>query len=296
MHFFILAYLFFFMRTICNKEYTRHFSRRETNLFFNAIGLSITCVISALAGGIARPSGLLLLLAALFGAIFVATVYLLLVSYAKGPMGLIQLIYGMSAVVPVTFGLVLFHEPMNLSKGLGLLCVLLVLLLSWRDGEAKNSKHSSSVYVPAKVWLPITLLTTLLNGCLSTIQNMTVQWCQDFSIMVFNFWAFLIGAGICWLMLLVYKLRGGHFDEITPQKKPFVVSSFLCGLGSSGGNILIMYALKYMPSTVVYPLQNSLGMVSVYLLSLLHYKEGRTKYGYLMIAIGLVSIVLLGIS
>ena len=114
--------------------------------------------------------------------------------------------------------------------------------------------------------------------------------------MVFNFWAFLIGASVCWLILLIHKLRGGHFTEITAHPKAFTVSSLLCGLGSSGGNILIMYSLQYMPSTVVYPLQSSLATVSVYLLSLLHYKEGRTKYGYLMIAIGIVSIVLLGIS
>lgn len=293
MHFFTLAYLSFFMRTICNKEYTRYFSHRETNLFFNAISLTITCVISAFAGGIAKPSWLLLLLAALFGIIFIATVYLLLIALSKGPMGLVQLIYGMSSVVPITIGLTVFHEPMNLTKGLGLVCVLLVLLLSWRDGEAKNS---TSVYIPAKIWLPITLLTTLLNGCLSTIQNMTVQWAEGASIMVFNFWAFLIGASVCWLILLIHKLRGGHFTEITAHPKAFTVSSLLCGLGSSGGNILIMYSLQYMPSTVVYPLQSSLATVSVYLLSLLHYKEGRTKYGYLMIAIGIVSIVLLGIS
>lgn len=293
MHFFILAYISFFMRTICNKEFTTHFSHRETNLFFNAISLTTTCVISALAGGIAKPSALLFLLAALFGLIFVATVYLLIISYSKGPMGLVQLIFGMSSVVPITVGLTVFHEPMNLFKGLGLLCVLIVLLLSWRDSEAKNS---TSVYIPTKVWLPITLFTTALNGCLSTIQNMTVQWEPNTSIMTFNFWAFLVGALACWLILLVHRLRGGHFPEVTAQPKAFAISSLLCGLGSSGGNILIMYALKYIPSTITYPLMSSLSTVSIYLLSILHYKEGRTRYGYLMIAIGLASIVLLGIS
>ena len=60
MHFLFLAYLSFTLRTVCNKEYTRRFSKTETNLFFNAIGLSITCLISALGGGIQAPGSLVL--------------------------------------------------------------------------------------------------------------------------------------------------------------------------------------------------------------------------------------------
>ena len=293
MHFFLLASFSFIMRTLCNKEFTKRFQSSESNMFFNAIGLTTTCVISALMGGMVMPSGTLLLLAALFGTIFIATVFLLIVCYSKGPMGLVSLIIGMSSVVPITAGLTIFHEPMNLTKGLGLLCVLAVVILSWRDGEAKNSK---SVYIPAKVWLPVTLLTTLLNGCLSTIQNMAVQWSDGFSTSVFNFWAFLIGATAGWLVVLLYKLRGRHFAEVTTHPSSFSLLSLLCGLGSSGGNILIMYALTYIPSTVCYPMMSTTNTVIIYLISLLYYKEGRSKYGYLMLAIGIASIILLGIS
>lgn len=293
MHFFILASMSFIMRTLCNKEFTKRFKASETNLFFNAVSLTTTCIISALMGGMVMPSGLLLLLAALFGVIFIATVYLLIVCYSKGPMGLVSLIFGMSSVVPITAGLTIFHEPMNLLKGLGLLCVLAVILLSWRDGEAKGSK---SVYIPARIWLPVTLLTTLLNGCLSTIQNMAVQWSGGFSTSVFNFWAFLIGALAGWLLVLIHKLRGRHFPEITAHPRSFSLLSILCGLGSSGGNILIMYALIYIPSTVCYPMMSTVNTVVTYLISLLYYKEGRSRYGYLMLAIGIASIILLGIS
>ncbi len=293
MHFFILASMSFIMRTLCNKEFSKRFTSRETNMFFNAISLTTTCVISALMGGMVKPTLLLLVLAALFGSLFIATVYLWIISLAKGPMGLVSLIFGLSSVVPITVGLTLFNEPMNLTKGLGLLCVLGVVLLSWRDGEAKGSK---SMYIPAKIWLPVTLLTTILNGCLSTIQNMAVQWSDGFSTSVFNFWAFLIGALVGWTLVLIRKLRGRHFPEITARPGSFSLLSILCGLGSSGGNILIMYALSYIPSTVCYPLMSTTNTVVLYLLSLFYYKEGRSKYGYLMLAIGIASIVLLGIS
>ncbi len=296
MHFLFLAYLSFTLRTVCNKEYTRRFSKTETNLFFNAIGLSITCLISALGGGILAPGSLVLGLAAVFGIIFVATVYLMLVSYSKGPMGLVALIFNLSSIVPVIAGLTIFHESLGLYKALGLLCVLCVFLLSWRDKAAKDREGKLMEYIPPKVWLPIALLTMLLNGSLSTIQNMTVQWAPDTSIMVFNFWAFLIGASLCWILLFIHKLRGGHFEEVTSQPKAFALDSTLCGLFASAGNILIMYALQYVPSTIAYPLNGSAGTITLYLISVLYYKEGRTRYGILMLAIGVLSIVLLGIA
>lgn len=293
MHFLLLSTLAFFLRNVCNKEYTRKFSSRESNLFFNAISLSITCLISLFMGGAVRPSGLVLGLAAIFAVLFVATVYLLLISYAKGPMGLVSLLFNFSMVIPITVGFLLFKEPISWLKGVGLVCVLLVILLSWRDSEAKNSK---SVYIPAKVWLPVTLLTMVCNGGLSTIQNMLVQWAPGADIMTFNFWAYLIGAGICWTLLLIFKLRGRKFDEIKAHPKAFFLDSTLCGLGSSAGNILNMFMLTLIPSTVAYPLKNSILTVLTYLASILYYKEGRSKYGYLMVCIGVVSIVLLGIS
>ena len=45
MHFFIMASMSFIMRTLCNKEFSKRFRTSETNMFFNAISLTTTCVI-----------------------------------------------------------------------------------------------------------------------------------------------------------------------------------------------------------------------------------------------------------
>ena len=293
MLYFILSSLSFTARNLVNKEYTRRFSSKESNLFFNTIGLTVTSVICAFIGGLETPSPLLLLLASLFGVCFVATVYFLIVSYSKGPLGLVQLVYGMSSVVPICVGVFMFNEPMSWLKGLGFICVLSVILLSWRDKEAKNSK---SAYIPARVWLPVTLLTTLLNGGLSAIQKMVVQWVPGASTNVFNFWAFSIGALFGWSVLLIMKLRGKHFPEVTRSPRAFTLISLLCGLFSSGGNILIMFALLTIPASVCNPMLSTINTLIIYLISLLYYKEGHSRYGFLMIGMGIVSIILLGIS
>ena len=102
MLYFLLSSLSFTARNLVNKEYTRHFNSKDSNLLFNTIGLTVTAVISAFIGGLETPSALLLLLAALFGICFVATVYFLIVSYAKGPLGLVQLVYGMRSLDGIT--------------------------------------------------------------------------------------------------------------------------------------------------------------------------------------------------
>ena len=293
MLYFFLSSLSFTIRTLINKEYTRRFSSKDSNLLFNAIGLTVTAVICALIGGCEKPSALLLLLSAAFGICFIATVYFLIVSYSRGPFGLVQLVYGMSSVIPICIGLFLFNEPMSWLKGLGFVCVFFVLFLSWRDKEAKNSK---SIYIPVKIWLPITLLTTFLNGLLSGIQKIMVQVCPGTSTNVFNFWAFSIGALFGWIILLIMKLRGQPFTEVKKNPKTFNLLSLFCGIFAAGGNILIMYALLVLPASVCSPSLSTLNTIIIYVISLLYYKEGHSKYGFLMIGTGIVSIFLLAMG
>lgn len=290
MHFFILAFLSAFMRNICNKEFTKRFTAGETNMFYQAITLSVTCLISALAGGMLAPNTLFLIMSTIYAGVFVATVYLMIICYSKGPMGLVSLVLSMSSIIPVLVGLIGFNEEMNLYKGIGLVCAFTVLILSWRDGEAKTGKKKFK-YIPAKVWLPVTLLTMGLNGILCTLQNMAVQWAPDGNIMIFNFWSYLLGSAICWIILLVHKLRGQHFPEVTSKPKTFSLLSVLSGLGCAGINLLIMVALLYIPSSICYPLMSTVSTTSVFLLSLLYYKEGHSKFGYIMLAFSLVGIV-----
>lgn len=296
MVFFVLSILFFFVRTISNKEYTRYFSTSESNFLFNAICMTMTCVVSAICGGVKRPSALLLVLCTVFGLIFVATVYLMLVSYAKGPMGLVTLVFHLSSVVPVLAGFLIFHEKLNLYKILGFIAVISVFILSWLDSESKSDKRQNTVYIPSRVYLPVTIAAMLLNGCLSTVQNMSVQWCEDSGIMTFNFYAYLIGAVCLWLILLICRLRGRSFGEIKEHPREFILQSLINGAGSTGGNILIMYALLTIPSTIAFPLSGSILTISSYLIGLIHYRETRTHYGILMVLLGVTSIVLLSLA
>lgn len=289
---YILSNLCFMFRNVCNKEFTNRFSGKQNNMFFNAICLSITCIISAFMGGVQRPSSIVLLLAAIFGIDFIGTVSVMLISFAKGPMGLVNLIFNLCAVVPMTVGLVVFHQKLSIYNVFGLFCVLAILLLAWFDGESKKSSAEKKVYISPKIWLPVTLLAAGMNGVLSSLQSMFVQWGGDTPVAVFNFWAYLIGALVGWVALLVMKLKGADFSQVKKMPMAFSVTSVACGLLASGGNILIMYAIYTIPSAIAYPLQSCLLTVAAYLIALFYYKEARTKNGIILVLLTLISIVL----
>ncbi|MCF0136272.1 MAG: hypothetical protein HUJ69_07620 [Lachnospiraceae bacterium] len=290
----IFSCLFFSARTLTNKEYTKDFSGTPSNMLFNAIGLSVTCIISILLGGVQVPSTRLLIIAAIFGLMFAGTVYFMLICYAKGPLGLVALIFNLCCVVPTMTGFILFKEPFSWMKLVGLLMFLGVVILSWQDGEAKD--QGEKVYIPAKIWMPVTILTMLMNGSLSTMQNMAVHWCADESINTFNFWAYLIGGSALWIATFVCKLKKGDFSPVIEKKRRFFSLALICGLLASGGNIIIMYALKVLPASLAYPLQSSIITLSLYLIGLFWYKEARTRLGIPMVVLGILSIVFLSMA
>lgn len=289
---YILCIVCFLFRSIANKEFTNRFTGKQTNMLFNAICLSITCIISAFMGGMQRPSGIVLLLAAIFGIDFIGTVFFMVIAFGKGPMGLVNLIFNLSSMVPMVVGLAVFHQKLSIFNVIGLVVVLAILLLAWFDGEAKKGTEEKRAYISPKVWLPITILTAGMNGILSSLQSMFVEWGGNTPVSVFNFWAYLIGAVFAWVVVLIMKMKGISFRQIKDKPVAFSLTSVSCGLLASGGNILIMYAIYVIPSAIAYPLQASLLTVLTYLVSLFYYKEARSKNGIYLVLLTIASIVL----
>ncbi|MBQ9968870.1 MAG: hypothetical protein IJP15_00030, partial [Oscillospiraceae bacterium] len=87
------------------------------------------------------------------------------------------------------------------------------------------------------------------------------------------------------------KIGGQKFPEVVKAPKSFTVLSLLSGAGCAGINLLIMMALVYIPSSICYPLMSTVSTTSVFLLSLLYYKEGHSKFGYIMLVFSLVGIL-----
>lgn len=291
----LLSLVSFLFRTLCNKEYSRRYSGLESNIFFNAIGLSVTLIVSIFMGGIALPSPRLLFFASLYGILFVSTVIIILYAYAKGPLGPVQMIYSMSSLIPTLVGLVLFKEDINWMKILGIVIFLSVIILSALDKQAKG-QEGKKAYVSPKIWMPVALAAMLTNGSLASIGALASSWNAEESIMVFNFWGYLVGSSILWIWLLICKLRKHDMPQIKAAPGKFAFISILCGVLASSGNISLMYALTTLDSSIAFPLQSVANVALLYLISLFYYKEARSRFGIPMLLLAGCGIVLLSIA
>lgn len=291
----ILSLVSFLFRTLCNKEYSRRYSGLEPNLFFNAIGLSVTLIVSIFMSGAHLPSIRLLFFASLYGILFVATVIIVLYAYAKGPLGPVQMIYSMSSLIPTLVGLILFKEEVNWMKIAGILLFLSVIILSALDKQAKG-QEGKKAYVSPKIWMPVALAAMLTNGGLASIGALASSWNEEEGIMVFNFWGYLVGSTILWVWLLIRMLQKKQMPDVKAAPGKFVFISALCGILASNGNISLLYALTTLDSSIAFPLQSVANVALLYLISLFYYKEARSKFGIPMLILAGVGIVLLAIA
>ncbi len=131
MQYIVASVLSFIVQNMSNKEFSRRLPCKLHGLaLFNAIALTFCAGALAVAGGIGTLSGGAWLLALAFAITFDVTVVLIVISMSMGPMGATVLIINMSMMLPVTAGLVVWGEQLTLLKGLGIACMLLVLVLS----------------------------------------------------------------------------------------------------------------------------------------------------------------------
>ena len=291
----IVALFSFLFRTLCNKEYSRNYSGLASNIFFNAIGLTMTLITSAVLGGVALPSSRLLLFASIYGILFVSTVIIILYAYAKGPLGPVQMIYSMSSLIPTLVGLIFFKEECNWMKIVGIILFVSVMILTALDKQAKG-QEGKKAYVSPKIWMPIALAAMLTNGSLASIGALASSWNEEESILTFNFWAYLVGSSVLWIALLVCKLKKVAMPQIKATPGKFALISILCGILASSGNISLMYSLTMLDSSIAVPLQDVANVALLYLIGHFYYKEARSKYGIPMLICAAVGIVLLAIA
>lgn len=285
-----LAIAFFFLQNVSNKEFARRFPSALPGLaLFDGLALSVASVALMLTGGLGALPGGQLWLALGFAALFVVTVFLIVLTMASGPMGMSGLLINMSMVIPTTMGILIWREELSLVKALGIGCMIAVLIISGLSergkGQAANLK-----------WFLLALVTMACNGALSVLQKVLTSAFENPNVVSFNCVSFGIGALLCWGLVLIFKLRGADFTPWTQGKKTLALCAAGMGLGTVGGNLLNTLALTVLPASVSFPLVQGTVIVALLLGSALLYKERLNRAGYLSVALGLAGIVLLSLA
>ncbi len=305
MLFAILTLLTFGVQNLACKEYGRRFpATMYSQCVMVVVSQIVVVAIMAILGGAQMMPLRGFMLAALFGLMFVQTLTSMTMTLSLGHMGISLLIQNSSLVVPVIYGMILWNEKMSVSKGIGIACVLAMLVLSagdlsTPDGNAPVSKANKGR------WLLYLSLAFIGDSVLAILQGTMSRECANISSVTFTFWTSAFSVLFAAIMVVYFRIRG--CGALLPAWKGSAWFAMLCGAigaGTAGGNCFTIIAggnayaqplLRAIPSTVLFPMRSGGLVLIMWALGIWIYKEKVSRRGIWMLIIGLTGLVLLNL-
>ena len=231
-----------------------------------------------------------MLLAGLFGCLFLLTIFLLLIAVTKGSIGGSTLLCNIGMFLSAIFGVVVFHDDFTIFIGIGMALMLVSVILQAPHGKGKNKLSRS--------WFIFALASGLSNGCLASVKSTAVRTGGDFNMKTFLMYGFAVSAII---FALIFAIRKPLRDSVRELFKKHAAGVLICGIstGASTGlaNMFQLLALSAMSSAIVYPLTAGFLVVFMYLLSLLWYKETKlTVSGVLSVLFCVAAIIFMNLK
>lgn len=285
MHLVILSSIFYVLQNTSNNLFSHHFRRGLFQLsLLNGIGLLIgsgALLVLSHPGMISLSA---MLLATVYGALFLLTSSLIAVTLSMGPLSMSSLIINMSAVISIIAGALLFEETITPAciAAFVLIGIALVMISIPEQKEPLRAKRG---------WLPIALVTMVFNGLLGVVAKSALARDPNLGATDFTFWSMLCGAGFCMLLLAIVSLMGRRFAEGEGLKKLLPLSAGI-GIGTAGGLGFQNNALMLLPSLVVYPVVVGLVVTLLQFVSVVLFHERLTPRRIVAILIGLAGILL----
>lgn len=285
MYFFVISLALYLLQNFANKQFSRTVNRSDVWVSLVQNGL---CVLSAAAvlgavGGVQILPGSLMGLAALFGVLYLVTVFALLKAFSLGPMGGSTLLCNIGMFISAIYGVLRFGDAFTPYIGLGAALLLVAVILSAPKDKAKKSGSLA--------WFAVALVSGLGNGTVASIKREAVAANPD-ATRHFLFWGFLFAAVAAALCLTLTRTGRSQLRVICRRPK-LAACGVLAGVGTAGGNLFQMLALTRLPSTVVYPLTSGFLVVSLWLASYLLYRETKPTWKTILAVVCCVAAIVL---
>ena len=275
---FILACIpLYITNSFCDK-YISTLNCKFTNIRYNLIKFFIGTVILLpfFIGDSAKFQWGILLCGVLNGLILVISKVLMLYGYEKTSVAYMTLCHSSGLLLPCILGHFLWNETLTPAALFGILLVILSILLLKDTG----SKNQTSI-----IGILIGLIILFASGGVMVLQKVVGLYFQGMGAEAFNFYGFLSAA------ILLSRLNGTDKGKIAGKKKVL-----LCAAGSAISLCVISIVMTRMtssiPSVIMFPLFNGLGVILVTLLSARIFKEKMTVRSGLGIVLGLFGLFL----
>ena len=129
-----------------------------------------------------------------------------------------------------------------------------------KDGESGSWK-----------WFLFAIGSGLCNGAVASVKREAVSM-AGVSADNFLIWGFIFASIIAFFTICINKERLSDAKKVVSDKK-LILCGVFAGVGTAGGNLFQMLALTRLSSAIVYPFTAGVLVISLYLASLLIYKE-----------------------
>lgn len=253
------------------------------NAIYNVIACGIGAPLSLIGQSFTAVSGHTLLTAFFFGLSMAGVAITTIKALRNGPMSLTVLFGNFSAVIPVLFGFLFWHESISFLKAAG---ILLMFVSIWfivnPDVNVKVSR----------IWALFAVLYSLTSGLMALFQLVESKTGPEGESSMFLFWGFTFAT----LWMCVYFL----FCQRKPERRMTVrffsrenLNGLIVGIFGGISHICTMKILLLMDSTVFYPVKDGLCLICNALIGffLFHEKLHRKQLVGLMLGFAAVMIL-----
>ena len=275
---FILACIpLYIMNSFCDK-YISTLNCKITNIRYNLIKFAIGTVILLpfFLGDASKFQFGILLCGVLNGTILTISKVLMLYGYEQTSVAYMTLCHSSGLLLPCILGHFLWQEPLTPPALFGILLVILSILLLKDTGSKKQT---------SRIGILIGLIILMASGGVMVLQKVIGMQFQGMGAEAFNFYGFISAT------LILSCINCTEKRTIVNKK-----NILLCAAGSAISLCVISLVMTRMtstiPSVIMFPLFNGLGVILVTLLSAKIFKEKLTAKSGLGVLLGLFGLFL----
>ncbi len=220
-----------------------------------------------------------LLSSVLLGIFFISTFFVFALSSQKVGVALTSVASKMSVVIPVTFGVILYGESMDLLKITGITAALVAFYLTFKKKE-KQKVHA--------VYLLYPLLMFLGNGTNDTIMKYAEHYLVRGDLILFLTMIFLFSLVIGIVIFIVRLIMG-----LSVIRLKNILAGVLLGLLNFGSTYYILRAMGVYESSVVFPLVNTSIVMLSALTGFFVFREKLSTVNWAGILLSIVAILII---
>lgn len=220
--------------------------------------------------------------AIILGVLFITVFNIMALTVQKNGLSVASVASKMSVVIPIIFGLYVYHEKLGILKVIGILLALGAVYLT-------SIKEKNITFSLKGLWLPISLFlgAGIIDTSINYIENTFVA---PNGIPIFSATIFCFAAIIGTFILISKRFKGPlHLNYKS------AIGGFVLGIANYYSIYFILLALQSedMESSVVFTINNVAILATSTLLGLLLFKEKLLPKNWIGIGLSLISIVLI---